>query len=160
MNRNRPVADYTPNGIAILRSTWDQFCDGVRAIRVPARIIIGGRMEDPAPRMVNCRLCGDRYPHGWFGYVDIGICPTCALPFQRISVKAFRAHFTRPDRKPLRYRHARAAAPTQVLEQALVGEQWFDLARIVGDLGPSFRYGRPWQEHVPARSRLLIRDSA
>lgn len=48
----------------------------------------------------------------------------------------------------------------QRILQLLIDGAWFDYA-IVKDAKPPrgvIRYGRPWQEHVPAHSRHLIKE--
>lgn len=47
----------------------------------------------------------------------------------------------------------------KTIHQIRLGEEWLDLAIIDGDTRPPFRYGRPWQDHVPTHNRHLIGET-
>ena len=80
------------------------------------------------PLRATCKLCGERYEASMLIDVD-RICPDCNVALERIAEKF--------------------GPVTTVTE----------LAELIERVSPhphGIRYGRPWQEHVPEKSRHLI----
>lgn len=87
----------------------------------------------PIPPRITCKLCGARYKGS--ALVDLDrICPGCWDHLNSIAEKAG---------DPIRVEDI-----VRLMDHS---SRWTDQA---------IRYGRPWQEHVPARSRHLIREAS
>ncbi|GAA1642671.1 hypothetical protein GCM10009700_31850 [Brevibacterium sanguinis] len=84
------------------------------------------------PLRATCKLCGERYEVSILIDVD-RICPDCNVALERAVEKI---------------------GPITTVT---------DLAELVARMAPhhhGIRYGRPWQDHVPAHSRHLLRRGA
>lgn len=80
---------------------------------------------------ITCKLCGARYEGSVLVDVD-RLCPDCTVALERIAETI-----------------GHPMSATDLARLADRSSRWTDQA---------IRYGRPWQEHVPAHSRHLIKE--
>lgn len=123
--------DAIQAGIESFRAMGSAADRAARSIR--DFIVLWQKIQPPLPWTVLCKLCGNRYEVSAGIDVD-GICPDCTETLKRVAEKM-----------------GRTVSATDLEALTDRSSHWTDEA---------IRYGRPWQEHVPAHSRHLIRDRA
>ncbi|MCT2182858.1 hypothetical protein M3G00_07900 [Brevibacterium casei] len=83
------------------------------------------------PLRATCKLCGERYEASMLIDVD-RICPDCNVALVSIAEKI-----------------GRTMSVTDLARLADRSSRW---------TGQAIRYGRPWQDHVPAHNRHLLNE--